>query len=43
MVVALLVLILLVLKDASGGVTDDGASRLGRGLTIAAVPLVITL
>jgi len=42
LVAVMVVLILLVLKDASGGVPDDGSSRFGRGLTIAAVPLVIT-
>ena len=42
LVAVLVVLILLVLMDASGGVANDGPSRPSRGLTIAAVPLVIT-
>ncbi|MGE3270809.1 MAG: hypothetical protein AB7P40_18800 [Chloroflexota bacterium] len=42
LVAVMVVLILLVLKDATGGVLDSGSARFSRGLTIAAVPLAIT-
>ena len=42
LVAVVVVLILLVLKDALGGVSDQQAKRLAGGLTIAALPLAIT-
>ncbi|MCC7371780.1 MAG: hypothetical protein IT306_25400 [Chloroflexi bacterium] len=41
LVAVIVVLILLVLKDATGGVLDAGSNRFARGLTIAVVPLAI--
>lgn len=42
LVAVMVALILLVLKDASGGVLDSGSVRFSRGLSIAAIPLTIT-
>lgn len=42
LVAVIVVLILLVLKDAAGGVSDRGSTRFASGLTIAALPLAIT-
>jgi hypothetical protein len=42
LIAVMVVLILLVLKDATGGVSDQGSKRLASGLTIATVPLAIT-
>ena len=42
LVAVIVVLILLVLKDALGGVSDQRSTRLAGGLTIAALPLAIT-
>jgi hypothetical protein len=42
LVAVIVVLILLVMKDATGGVLDADSNRFARGLTIAAVPLAIT-
>jgi hypothetical protein len=41
LVAVMVVLILLVLKDAVGGVPEEGSKRFASGLTIAALPLTI--